>query len=599
MIKNITLRLLFVITMPLLGVGAASAQGILPGIFGAGSGAAQAVPDATSLMQQLQQAQQQQQVQVPGVQVPVTGVTAPSVTISPPASRDQLVVVAPAPAGRMFGSQLFGGTFRGTINPGFNPDYVITVGDRINVRLWGAFNFEGSLVVDPQGNVFIPNVGPIAVAGIKSSQLNPAMERGIRKTFKSNTDIYAALDASQPVKVYVTGFVRQPGLYGGLASDSPISYLDKAGGVDQDRGSYIDVVVKRGTQVRKRVNLYSFLLEGLLDIVQFQDGDVIVVGPRQHTFTVGGEVFNAYDFEFSEAGIPLTKALDMAKPKPGSTHISIIRRQGSEKRTEYFPLSEVARLQLQDGDAANVTADRYQGTIQVRVEGAHSGEHAIVLPYGATLKDVMAQIKPNIMSRVEVIQLFRKSVQARQKEMLAVALRKIEEMALSARSKTSEEANLRRTEADLLMKFVERAKLVEPKGQVVLDSSQRDTTLLEDGDVIVIPERTSLVMVHGEVLFPNAVSWGDGKSAEDYIDSAGGYTQSADTSKVVVISQNGATRLADGQSGFFQSGNRPIIQAGDEVIVLPRIESKSIEVTRAITQILYHMAFTAGVAFNL
>jgi protein involved in polysaccharide export with SLBB domain len=505
-------------------------------------------------------------------------------------TRDQLVVVAPAPAGRIFGSQLFGGTFRGTLNPGFNPNHVIAAGDRIQVRMWGAFSFDGSAVVDPKGNIFIPNVGPVAVAGVANRDLNKVVETGVRKVFKASTGVYAALDVSQPVKVFVTGFVRQPGLYSGLSSDSAISYLDKAGGVDQDRGSYIDVVVKRDGQIRQRINLYAFLLEGTLQLVQFQDGDVIVVGPRQHTFAVSGDVFNANDFEFDRAEIPLASAMAMAKPKPGATHVSVIRRQGSERRTEYYPLNAIDGVTLRDGDSITVTTDRYPGTIQVRVEGAHSGEHAVVLPYGSTLGEVLGRIKSNPMTNLETVQLFRRSVMERQKEMLAVSLRKLEETALSARSATIEEANLRSREADLLVRFVERAKTIQPKGQVVLDGRNRAATLLEDGDLIVIPEKTSLVMVHGEVLFPNAVSWQEGAEAVEYIAKVGGFTQGADTSKVILLRQNGLATLAKDDSP---------VAPGDEIMVLPKIESKNIEVTRSLTQILYQIAFTAGVAFGL
>lgn len=579
---------LLISVLLIAGIQASQAQ-IIPNLFGNASAPGAAGNEA---------AQTSPMPGVPTATVPGPIPSTVGVTVNPPAPRDQLVVVSPAPAGRMFGSQLFGGTFRGTLNHGFNPDYVLAIGDRLIVRMWGGFNFEGSLVVDQQGNIFLPNVGPVKVAGLKSGELNTQLDVAVRRVFKANTFVYAALDASQPVKVYVTGFVRQPGLYNGLAGDSPVAFLDKAGGVDPDRGSYLDVTVKRGSQVRKRVNLYDFLLEGKLDLVQFQDGDVIVVGPRRHTFSVGGEVFNAYDFEFDQASIPLSAALAMAKPKPGATHVSVVRRQGSEKRSEYYLLAEAKHVRIEDGDLVNVTADRYQGTIQVRVEGAHSGEHAIVLPYGSKLKDVIAQLKPNSMSRVDAIQIYRKSVQVRQKEMLELALRKVEEAALSARSKTVEEANLRSREADLIIKFVERARQVQPKGQVVLDDKVRDETLLEDGDTIIIPERTSLVMVHGEVLFPNAISWREGANAEDYIAAAGGYTQGADTSKVVVIAQNGAARLADVQSTFFRRSGTSI-QAGDEIIVLPKIETKSVEVTRAITQILYQIAFTAKVAFGL
>jgi protein involved in polysaccharide export with SLBB domain len=237
-----------------------------------------------------------------------------------------------------------------------------------------------------------------------------------------------------------------------------------------------------------------------------------------------------------------------------------------------------------------VTTDRYPGTIQVRIEGAHSGEHAMVLPYGATLKDVLARIKTNPMSRMDAIQIYRKSVADRQREMLLVSLQKLEEATLSARSASVEEAGLRAKESDSIMRFVERAKNLQPKGQIILSEVERDGTLLQDGDQIMIPERTSLVMVHGEVLFPNAVSWQRDLVPDGYIKKAGGFTQGADTSRVLVIRQNGATMLAE---------NADKITAGDEIIVLPKIETKSIEVARSLTQIIYQIAFSVGVIFGI
>jgi hypothetical protein len=73
----------------------------------------------------------------------------------------------------------------------------------------------------------------------------------------------------------------------------------------------------------------------------------------------------------------------------------------------------------------------------------------------------------------------------------------------------------------------------------------------------------------------------------------------ANTSKVVVIGQNGAARLTDAQRGLFDVRAQTALQPGDEIMVLPRIEVKSIEVTRAFTQTLYQMASTAKVAFGL
>lgn len=491
---------------------------------------------------------------------------------------------------RMFGAQLFTATSAaGGDSIGFNPNYVIGLGDTIQVRLWGAFNFDGALTVDPKGNIFLPNVGPLKVTGVTNGQLNTLVASKIKEVYQANVNVYASLLQAQPVKVFVAGYVRNPGLYGGVASDSLLNYLSKAGGVDSERGSYVDILVKRGKTIRSRVNLYDFLLNGQLGLSQFVDGDTIVVGPRQHTFSVEGDVFNSYDFEFTNNTIPVSEALNWARPKPGATHMTIIRQQGTVKRSEYFALNAAAGRSLQDGDKLIVSTDRYSGTIQVRVDGAHSGEHAIVLPYGSSMRQVIAQIRPNSMSQMNSIQLYRKSVAERQAEMLNVALQKLEQASLSAQSSTQEEARLRMQEAQLVSRFVAKARTVTPKGEVVLNEKNIDAVLLEDGDVIIIPEKTSLVMVHGEVLFPNAVSWEKGLDTDDYIKKCGGLTQKSSKAKIIVIRQNGETLNARDVS---------TLAPGDEIMVLPNYETKNIEVTRGISTILYQLAVAAKVILD-
>jgi protein involved in polysaccharide export with SLBB domain len=172
----------------------------------------------------------------------------------------------------VFGSQIFTGRFGTETFAGFNPDYQIAVGDRISVRLWGAFTFEAVQAVDVKGNIFIPNVGPLNVLGLRNADLNRQLETQLKRTFRSNVGVYATLEAAQPVKVYVTGFVRAPGLYGGLSSDSVLYYLDRAGGIDPDRGSYLQVDVMRAGKPRARFNLYDFLLNGTIAPLQLQRG---------------------------------------------------------------------------------------------------------------------------------------------------------------------------------------------------------------------------------------------------------------------------------------------------------------------------------------
>ena len=491
---------------------------------------------------------------------------------------------------KMFGSQLFKGAFATSVGSTFNSSYKINPGDNINLRFWGAYQFAGSQTVDPQGNIFIPNIGPVKVAGVSNGQLQSLIESQVRRVYVANVGVYASLEQAQPVKVLVTGFVNQPGNYGGLANDTALAYLDRAGGVDPERGSYVNIQIVRNGKLVQNVDLYEFLVQGKIRPFSFRDGDVIVVGSRTHTFNISGEVYNAYDFEFDRPEVTVAQALSVAKLKPGATNVSIMRRQGAEYRSEYYSLAQAQNVYIQDGDVLTVTADRYAGTIQVRVEGAHNGAHAIVLPYGAKLSDVLTQLNPNSLAEVEALQLFRPSVAQRQKEMIDVSLNKLEEATFNARSSTQEEANLRVKDAELVKQFIAKARQVQPKGQVVLNPDTFADVILEQGDILRIPERTSVVMVHGEVAFPNGVEFQKNQTAKDYIEKVGGFSQKSNKSKVIVMSQNGRAELV-------RKGQK--IQQGDEILVLPKAQTKGIELTRGITQILYQLAVAAKVALDL
>lgn len=489
----------------------------------------------------------------------------------------------------VFGSQIFSGRFSALNYTGFNPDYQIAVGDRVALRMWGALTYEAVQTVDAQGNIFVPNAGPIQVMGVRNQDLNKHVDEQVKRTFRANVGVYATLDSAQPVKLYVTGYVRAPGLYGGLSSDSALNFLDKAGGIDPDRGSYLQVQVLRGGKIRASLNLYQFLLDGKLDPIQFQDGDTLVVRPRQYAVNVQGDVQNAYLFEVSRPNIPASELLALAQPRASATHLSIVRNTGVELKSEYYPLSKLADVVVQSGDLVTLTADKYPTTLLVRIEGAQLGERALVLPNGARLSDLIQRLSPSPQADMASLQLFRRSVQARQKKTLEISLRNLETAALTARSATSEESALRKAEAELMMSFISRAQQVQPLGQVVLsDREQAGLMLLEDGDLVVIPEKKNLVLLSGEVLFPNALVYKPNASVEDYIALAGGYTQSADTSKQVILRPDGSVSPV---------GSIP--QPGDEIMILPKIDSKNIEVTRGITTIIYQIAVAAKVVFGL
>ncbi|HMN94286.1 MAG TPA: SLBB domain-containing protein, partial [Hydrogenophaga sp.] len=498
----------------------------------------------------------------------------------------------------VFGAQLFTGAFANAGATPFNPDYLIATGDTVQVRLWGAFSFDAPLTVDPQGNIFLPHVGPVQVRGTRNAELQERIETAVRRTFRTNVSSYASLAAAQPVRVFVSGNVNRPGLYGGTSMDSLLHYLDQAGGIDPARGSFLAVQVKRGNAVRASFNLYDFLTRGRMPLLQLADGDVIFVPPRQGTVRVSGLAQNARRFEFANDGAAPTVAslAELAKPMAQATHVRVVRNTGTVRNTEYYPLSEAAGVTLQSGDELEFTADKKPGTITVRVEGEHTSPQEYVLPYGTRLGALLGQIQLTPDAEAQSVQLFRQSVRQRQKEMLETSLRSLEAALLTARSGSSDEARLRKDEAELTLQWVDRARRVEPLGQVVIaQSGQREDMLLENGDVLRIPRKDGLVLVSGEVLFPNAVAYEPGLSLQDYIGRAGGYTQTADNSRVVIARRDGSFEQTDIRRLNAGLAVRP----GDQVLVLPKVDEKRRQFWKDMTQIIYQIAVSAKIVFGL
>jgi protein involved in polysaccharide export with SLBB domain len=305
---------------------------------------------------------------------------------------------------------------------------------------------------------------------------------------------------------------------------------------------------------------------------------------------VSGLAENAKRFEFAAPSMTISQLSALAKPRAQATHVRVMRNTGTVRNVDYYPLADAAGMSIGNGDEVEYTADKKPGTITVRVEGEHMSAQEYVLPYGARMGQLMQQIQFSERSDEQSVQLYRQSVRERQKTMLQTSMKSLESTVLTARSGTSDEARLRKEEADIILQWVERAKKIEPSGQVLIaQASSRDQLLLENGDVLKVPSRDGLVLVSGEVLFPNAIAYDTALSLDDYINRAGGYTQNADNSRVVVAHRDGS----------YSAGGSELLRAGDEVLVLPKIDVKSRQILKDMTQIIYQIAVSARVVLGL
>lgn len=92
--------------------------------------------------------------------------------------------------------------------------------------------------------------------------------------------------------------------------------------------------------------------------------------------------------------------------------------------------------------------------------------------------------------------------------------------------------------------------------------------VLKEGDVLVIPELVNTVKISGEVLYPNTVVYTPGEKYKSYIEQAGGFSNSANKSRVFVVYMNGTVAR----------GKKAVIEPGCHIIVPSKQKGKGLSV---------------------
>jgi len=535
----------------------------------------------------------------------VTSVNAQSVGVSgleldsddaAPLAEDVLRADAPVARKGMrelqpFGANLFNGGFSNDREDGLNPDYTVQPGDQLSVRIWGATQFNDNLTVDHQGNIFIPTVGPVSIAGTRNRDVNKRVTNAVGTVFTDNVHVYTSLNGTQPVAVFVTGYVTNPGRFAGIPSNSPLHFIDRAGGINAVRGSYRDIKVLRSDVAIASMDLYKFLLDGKMPSVQFQDGDTIVIGPRRHVVEVSGDVANAAQFEMSGTAMSGDELINLAliNARVGFAGVSGLRN--AEPMSVYVPLDEFRQMTLVHGDVVNFRTDQHDQVIVVEVEGSHLGPSRYAVPKNTRLRELLDYIEIDIeMADAGSVSLKRRQIASRQKSALHDSLQRLESSYLTASSQTDKGSAIRTREAELISRFVQKARNVEPNGRLVVsDNGRIANIMLQSGDTISIPAKSDSVLLSGEVLVSQAMLFSKGLNARDYIARSGGFTDQAQTDRIVLVHANGEV----------SSGKNPVVRSGDEIIVLPKVPVKNLQIAATIVDILYKIAVAAAVAVQL
>ena len=490
-----------------------------------------------------------------------------------------------------YGYELFQGNFANTFQTDINPNYRVSPGDRIVVKMWGAKQYEDVLTVDIQGNIFVPEIGPVYVQGCSYSSLGGTIKSAIGKVFTSNVELYVNLQSSQPVAVFVTGAVNNPGRYAGSQNDNILSYIDRAGGINSQTGSYREILIKRKGAIVKRIDLYRFITQGELPEIILENNDVILVNNKQIAVSVYGLIKKPASYEFLKDSCTGSDLLALSGVEANVTHVQVSGIVNGKTFNRYLSLEDFRSYRFHPDDRVMFVSDSQNNTLVASVIGPITGKSRYIVAKGTHLKEVLANISVDpAVADTGSVYVKRKSVAEQQKIIINDALKRLEQAALTAESGSVDEANIRVKEAELIQDFVKRAQSAQPDGIIVVSSNGRvRDMLLEDEDQIVIPQKSNVIQIGGEVLMPKAVVFDENYTVLDYINETGGFSERADEDNILIVHPNGQVARAKDLA----------IVPGSRIIVMPEVDSKSMQFAKDVMQIIYQIAVATKIAVGL
>jgi protein involved in polysaccharide export with SLBB domain len=163
----------------------------------------------------------------------------------------------------LFGQSLFDqppSTFAPTDRTQVPADYVIGPDDELQIRIWGQLNADLRAVVDRSGQIYIPRVGQISVAGVHYSDLDQHLKSEILKTFR-NFNLTVNIGRIRSIQVYVVGQAQYPGTYN-ISSLSTLVNAVFASGGPTPQGSLRDLQVQRDGKTITHMDFYELLVKG-------------------------------------------------------------------------------------------------------------------------------------------------------------------------------------------------------------------------------------------------------------------------------------------------------------------------------------------------
>lgn len=432
---------------------------------------------------------------------------------------------------RIFGSELFSTsslTFEPNLSIATPANYIVGPGDQLVISVFGYSEQTYTLKVSPEGSIYIPNAGPIFVAGLTienaTEKIKAKLASSIYKGIATgNTKVQVTLGNIKSIHITIIGQAKKPGSYTVSSLTTVFNALFLCGGPNKT-GSYRNIELVRNNKVYKIIDLYKVLVNGSMeDNVQLMDQDIIHIPYYKARIIIDGQVKRPGVFEVIP-GTNLQQALDYSggfTDSAYSSSVKITQITGKERQVADVDNKDFSNYLPKGGDSVQVGKVINRFTNRVIIEGAVMRPGPYEITNGLTLK-----------------QLIQKADGLKEDAFLNRGI-------------------ITRLKSDLTVELVS----FDVAG--ILNSTQADIPLIRE-DKVTISSIFDLrnkwtIEVQGQVRFPGTYDYKDSTSIKDIIFEAGGLNESG-TGKRIEI----ARRVTNGDISSNSTEVAKIVQIDAE-----------------------------------
>ncbi|MBR4519980.1 MAG: SLBB domain-containing protein [Paludibacteraceae bacterium] len=426
-----------------------------------------------------------------------------------PATNDQAMMIVQQMFGeqmpeeqpklRVFGQDIFrtpDAQFQPNMNQATPKNYTLGAGDEVIIDIYGASQLHLTSTVSPDGAITIDGYGPVKLGGLTIIEATRRLKNTVGKRYQGS-QIMLSLGQTRTITVNVMGEVTMPGSYQLSAFANVMNALYMAGGIT-DKGTLRQIRVFRQNQLLSQIDLYSYLMDGVLDgDVRLEDGDVVIVNTYNALTCIDGKVKRPMYYEMKQDET-LDRLLYFAGGFSGEAYtdaVRVMRKNNGAQSVHTIRNADFASFRLMDGDSVDVAAilPRLKNTVEIQ---------------GAVFRPGFYGLDENVTTIRSLV---------------------------AAADGLSEDASA--TRAVLYRMQLDRTYLalaIDLKG--ILDGTTDDVELRNE-DQLFVPSRKNelenlIVVIHGEVYQPDTFAYAHNESVEDLILRAGGLTEKASLSKV-------------------------------------------------------------------